>query len=68
MTVAEEVGLAGAADLDPELISGTALLNLDSEEDGAPHRRLCGRRRLDPAAARAHAGRSARTRSRSASR
>jgi dipeptidase D len=34
MTVAEEVGLAGAAELDPELISGTALVNLDSEEDG----------------------------------
>jgi len=34
MTVAEEVGLAGAAALDPELIGGTALLNLDTEEDG----------------------------------
>ena len=33
MTVAEEVGMAGAADLDPELIGGSVLLNLDSEED-----------------------------------
>lgn len=33
MTVAEETGLGGAAALDPELISGTVLLNLDSEED-----------------------------------
>ena len=32
-TVAEEVGLVGAFGLDPELISGTLLLNLDSEED-----------------------------------
>jgi dipeptidase D len=35
MTVAEEVGLAGAAGLDPELISGSVLLNLDTEEDGS---------------------------------
>src|SRR4029079_2399656 len=35
MTVAEEVGLAGATALDPELISGSLLLNLDSEEDGS---------------------------------
>ena len=34
MTVAEEVGLAGAQALDPALISGDVLLNLDSEEDG----------------------------------
>src|SRR5215204_2399068 len=33
MTVAEEVGLVGAGALDPDLISGTMLLNLDSEED-----------------------------------
>jgi dipeptidase D len=33
MTLAEETGLSGAAALDPELISGTVLLNLDSEED-----------------------------------
>ena len=33
MTVAEEVGMAGAADLAPELITGSILLNLDSEED-----------------------------------
>jgi dipeptidase D len=33
MTVAEEVGMAGAAELDPALISGSVLLNLDSEED-----------------------------------
>ena len=35
MTVAEEVGLGGAAALDPDLISGTVLLNLDSEEDAS---------------------------------
>jgi dipeptidase D len=34
MTVAEEVGLAGARELDPALITGSLLLNLDSEEDG----------------------------------
>jgi dipeptidase D len=33
MTVAEEVGMAGAAQLDPELLTGRVLLNLDSEED-----------------------------------
>jgi dipeptidase D len=33
MTVTEEVGMAGAADLDPALITGSVLLNLDSEED-----------------------------------
>jgi dipeptidase D len=33
MTVEEEVGLAGAARLDPALIRGDVLLNLDSEED-----------------------------------
>ena len=33
MTVAEEVGLVGARELDPALIDGTLLLNLDSEED-----------------------------------
>jgi len=34
MTVAEEVGLEGANALDGSLLSGTILLNLDSEEDG----------------------------------
>ena len=33
MTVAEETGLAGAAALDPALLGGDLLLNLDSEED-----------------------------------
>ena len=33
MTVEEEVGLGGAARLDPGLIGGSVLLNLDSEED-----------------------------------
>ena len=33
MTVREEIGMAGAAELDPALISGSVLLNLDSEED-----------------------------------
>jgi len=34
MTVAEEVGLEGANGLDPALVTGQILLNLDSEEDG----------------------------------
>jgi dipeptidase D len=34
MTVAEEVGLEGANGLDPSLVSGSILVNLDSEEDG----------------------------------
>ena len=34
MTVAEEVGLEGANALDGSLLSGSMLLNLDSEEDG----------------------------------
>ena len=34
MTTAEEVGLEGANALDPSLVTGTILLNLDSEEDG----------------------------------
>ena len=34
MTVAEEVGLEGANGLDPKLVTGSILLNLDSEEDG----------------------------------
>ena len=34
MTVAEEVGLEGANGLDGSLVSGSILLNLDSEEDG----------------------------------
>jgi dipeptidase D len=34
MTVAEEVGLEGANELDGSLLSGTILMNLDSEEDG----------------------------------
>jgi dipeptidase D len=34
MTVAEEVGLEGANGLDPSLVTGSILLNLDSEEDG----------------------------------
>jgi dipeptidase D len=34
MTVAEEVGLEGANALDPALLSGSILVNLDSEEDG----------------------------------
>ncbi|MCL2823219.1 MAG: aminoacyl-histidine dipeptidase [Polyangiaceae bacterium] len=33
-TIEEETGLTGATDLDPKLISGKLLLNLDSEEDG----------------------------------
>ncbi len=35
MTVAEEVGMPGAFALDPALISGSVLLNLDSEEDAS---------------------------------
>ena len=34
MTVAEEVGLEGANALDGSMLSGSVLLNLDSEEDG----------------------------------
>ena len=34
MTVAEEVGLEGANRLDGSLLTGSVLLNLDSEEDG----------------------------------
>ena len=34
MTVAEEVGLEGANALDPALVGGSVLVNLDSEEDG----------------------------------
>lgn len=34
MTVAEEVGLEGANGLDPKLVDGSILVNLDSEEDG----------------------------------
>ncbi len=34
MTVAEEVGLEGANALDPALVTGSILINLDSEEDG----------------------------------
>ena len=34
MTVAEEVGLEGANGLDPSMVTGSILLNLDSEEDG----------------------------------
>lgn len=34
MTVAEEVGLEGANRLDPALVTGSILVNLDSEEDG----------------------------------
>ena len=34
MTVAEEVGLEGANDLDGSLLTGSTLINLDSEEDG----------------------------------
>lgn len=34
MTVAEEVGLEGANALDPGLVRGSILVNLDSEEDG----------------------------------
>jgi dipeptidase D len=34
MTVAEEVGLEGANALDGSLLTGTSLINLDSEEDG----------------------------------
>jgi dipeptidase D len=33
MTVAEEVGIEGAARLDPSLVTGSILLNLDSEDD-----------------------------------
>ena len=34
-TIDEETGLTGAKKLDPSIISGTIMLNLDTEEDGA---------------------------------
>lgn len=34
-TVDEETGLTGATNLDPKIVTGRTLLNLDSEEDGA---------------------------------
>src|SRR5262249_47954641 len=34
-TLDEETGLTGARDLDPSILKGRMLLNLDSEEDGA---------------------------------
>jgi dipeptidase D len=34
LTVDEETGLTGANELEPELLSGRILLNMDSEEDG----------------------------------
>lgn len=34
-TLDEETGLTGAKELDPKILSGRMLLNLDSEEDGA---------------------------------
>jgi len=34
-TVDEETGLTGAKDLDPSIVSGRIMLNLDTEEDGA---------------------------------
>lgn len=34
VTTAEEVGMDGAAAIDPSLLSGTRLLNIDSEEEG----------------------------------
>lgn len=35
MTIDEETGLTGARSLDPSIVTGRTLLNLDSEEDGA---------------------------------
>ncbi len=34
-TIDEETGLTGAKELDPSIVSGRIMLNLDSEEDGA---------------------------------
>lgn len=34
-TIDEETGLTGAKDLDPEIVRGRMMLNLDTEEDGA---------------------------------
>ena len=49
MTVAEEVGLEGANGLDPKLVTGSILVNLDSEEDGRAHGRVRREHRhLDP--------------------
>ena len=49
MTVAEEVGLEGANALDGSLLTGTTLINLDSEEDGVLTVGCAGQHRhLDP--------------------
>ena len=50
MTVAEEVGLQGAQALDPALVTGDVLLNLDSEEDGTLTIGCAGERRPRAAA------------------
>ena len=60
MTVAEEVGLEGANALDPALVTGSILVNLDSEEDGRLTVGCAGQHRhVDPdrGAARAGGGR-----------
>ena len=50
MTVAEEVGLEGANALDRALVTGSILINLDSEEDGRLTVGCAGQHRhLDPA-------------------
>ena len=41
-TVDEETGLTGAKMLDPEIVSGRILLNLDTEEDGAVYMGCAG--------------------------
>ena len=67
MTVAEEVGLEGANALDGSMLTGSILLNLDSEEDGALTVGCAGARTRGSASTRRAAGRR-RTRRRSTSR
>ena len=57
MTVREEVGLEGVQALDGSMVTGSILVNLDSEEDGQADHRLCRQHRhLDPHRRRARAG------------
>ena len=64
MTVAEEVGLEGANALDGSLLTGSTLINLDSEEDGALTVGCAGQHRHVDPGRRAARRRARRTRSR----
>ncbi len=47
LTVSEEIGLLGAAGIDPSLLKGRTLINLDSEEEGILTAGCAGGSRLD---------------------